>query len=165
MGSNAAKLRAMPYDSRSNLSVVAQHNAAWLSKLGVALLHWVDARRLEERFPFTRFKLVVFQFPNVASRKPIYGRNPNHVLIRRFLRSARFVPANNGRVAVTGIDSPHYDGVFAKSGAAEWVGLSSPQIYPFRMGDHPGNTHSNTQDENESALVKQDRFQTYVFDR
>ena len=70
-----------------------------LNKLGATVLHGVDARRLEERFPVTRFKLVVFQFPNVASRSPLHGRNPNHVLIRRFLRSARHMLASNGWVS------------------------------------------------------------------
>ncbi|MGD1886052.1 MAG: Rossmann-like fold-containing protein [Cohaesibacteraceae bacterium] len=164
MGSTAAMLRATTYETPSNISDVAQHNAARLSKLGAAVLHGVDARRLEERFPATRFKLVVFQFPNVASRQPLQDRNPNHVLIRRFLRSARQVLASNGRVAITAIDSPHYDGAFSMHEAAAWAGLSPPRIYPFRMGDHQGYTHSNTQDENESALVKQVMTQTYVFD-
>jgi len=165
MGSTAAMLRATTYETQSNISDVAQHNAARLSKLGVAVLHGVDARRLEERFPVTRFKLVVFQFPNVASRRPLHARNPNHVLIRRFLRSARHVLAGNGRVAITVIDSPHYDGAFSMHEAAIWAGLSPPRIYPFRMGDYPSYMHSNTQDENESALVKQDKLQTYVFDK
>lgn len=165
MGSNATMLRATTYESGRNLSCIAQRNARELNKLGVGVLHGVDASRLEERFLVTRFKLVVFQFPNVASRRPLHGRNPNHVLIRRFLRSVRHVLARDGRVAITVIDSPHYDGAFSMHEAAEWSRLSSPQIYPFRMGDHPGYTHSNTQDENESALVKQDKFQTYVFDK
>jgi len=164
MGSTAAMLKATTYETRSNISNVAKNNAARLSKLGAAVLHGVDARRLEERFPVTRFKLVVFQFPNVASRRPLHGRNPNHVLIRRFLRSARQVLASNGRVAITVIDSPHYDGTFSMHEAAAWAGLSPPRIYPFWIGDHPSYTHSNTQDENESALVRQDKLQTYVFD-
>lgn len=164
MGSTAAMLRVTTYETRSNISDVAQHNAAQLSKLGSAVLYGVDARRLEEWFPVSRFKFVVFQFPNDASRRPLHGRNPNHVLIRRFMRSARHVLASNGRVAITVIDSPHYDGAFSMHEAAAWAGLSPPRIYPFRMGAHPGYTHSNTQDENESALVRQDMLQTYVFD-
>lgn len=158
-------LRATTYETRSNISDVTQHNAARLRKRGAAVLHGVDARRLEERFLVTRFKLVVFQFPNVASRRPLHGRNPNHVLISRFLRSARLVLASNGRVAITVIDSPQYDDAFSMHDAARWARLSSPRIYPFRMGDHPSYSHSNTQDESESALVKQDKLQTHVFDK
>lgn len=165
MGSNATMLRATTCESRRNLSCIAQRNAHQLNKLGVGVLHGVDASRLEERFPVTRFKLVVFQFPNVASRKPIYGRNPNHVLIRCFLRSARNVLASSGRVAITVIDSPHRDGVFAMHDAAQSAGLSPPCIYHFRLSDHLGYDHSNTQNANESAIIARDRLQTYVFGR
>jgi hypothetical protein len=74
------------------------------------------------------------------------------------------VLASNGRVAITVIDNPHYDGAFSMHEAATWARLSPPRIYPFRMGYYPNYMHSNTLDENESALVRQDKLQTYVFD-
>lgn len=163
MGSHAAMLKATTYEGRRNLSNDAAANASKLCNLGAKVLHGIDARRLEERFPVTRFKLVAFQFPNVASRKPLYGRNANHVLVRCFLRSARQVLANDGLIAITVIDSPHYDGAFAMHDAAEWAGLTAPSIYPFCISDHPGYEHSNTQDENVSAIDARDRLQTYVF--
>ena len=109
--------------------------------------------------------LVGFQVPNVASRKPVYGRNANHMLIRGCLRSARQVLARDGQIAITVVDSAHYDGAFAMSDAAGWAGFSYPCIHPFRVSDHPGYAHSNTQNENASAIGARDRLQTYVFDR
>ena len=141
----------------------AASNAARLRRLGVLVLHGVNATRLSDHFGRTQFGLIAFKFPNVASRTPLHGRNPNYVLVRRFLRSAAASLTKNGRIAITVMDSPHYDGVFAMSDPARWAGVSEPSVHPFHFGDHPGYRHRNTEDEDQSAVSAGDKCQTYAF--
>lgn len=80
------------------------------------------------------------------------GENPNYVLVRRFLRSAVMLLSENGCIAITAVKSPHYDGVFAMSDAAEWAGVSEPRVHPFHFHNYPGYRHGNTEDDGESAV-------------
>ena len=156
---------ATTFEPRRNLSEVTAQNAARLARLGVSVLHSVDATKLSDLFARRRFALIAFQFPNVASRQPLHGRNPNYVLVRRFLRSAAMLLCENGCIAITAVDSPHYDGAFAMSDAARWAGVSEPRVHPFCFSDHPGYFHGNTEDDGESAISARDDCQTYVFSK
>ncbi|MBO6640185.1 MAG: hypothetical protein JJ920_10805 [Roseitalea sp.] len=85
--------------------------------------------------------------------------------MRRFLRSAAVLSSENGCIAITVLDSPHYDGAFAMSDAARWAGVSEPRVHPFHVDDHPGYRHGNTEDDGESAISAKDDCQTYVFSK
>ena len=158
-------LVATTFEPERKLSVVARFNAKRLRDLGVSALHGIDATKLSDHFGRTRFRLIAFQFPNVASRRPLYERNPNFVLVRRFLRSAAVSLSENGCIAITVVNSPHYDGAFAMSDAAIWAGISKPHIHPFHVDDHPGYRHGDTEDDGESAISAKDDCQTYVFSK
>ena len=158
-------LVATTFEPERKLSVVARFNAKCLRDLGASVLHGIDATMLSDHFGRTRFGLIAFQFPNVASRKPVHGRNPNYVLVRRFLRNAAVSLSENGCIAITVVDSPHYDGAFAMKDAARWAGASVPHVHPFHVDDHPGYRHSNTDDDGESAVSTKDDCQTYVFSK
>lgn len=105
----------------------------------------------------------MFQFPNAGSREPEYGRNPNFILIRDFFKSAATCVAPNGRILITAVDSPHYQGAFQLEEAAEKTGYRIIGSYPFDQESFPGYSHTNTNDD-DSALEKHDEFKTWVFD-
>ena len=158
-------LVATTFEPQRRLSVVARVNAMRLGDLGVSVLHGIDATKLSDHFGHTRFSLIAFQFPNVASRRPLHGRNPNYVLVRRFLRSAAASLSEHACIAITVVNNPHYDGAFAMSDAARWAGVSKPRVHPFHVDDHPGYCHGNTEDDGESAISAKDECQTYVFSK
>jgi alkylated DNA repair dioxygenase AlkB len=72
----------------------------------------VDATRLSDTIGKRHFRTIIFQFPNGASRDPRYGQKPNHVLVARFLKSARNHLKPSGLVIVSTVDSPFYEGAF-----------------------------------------------------
>lgn len=154
---------ATTFESASEWSDETEVNANKLLQLDCNVLDDFDACSIERRFISYRFDLIVFQFPNVASRSPLYGRNPNHVLLRRFLSSAASSITRNGMVCVTTINSPFYDGAFSVDEAAEWAGLQKPCTYAFDPDDYSIYNHVNTLDHDESALDVADDFVTYVF--
>ena len=123
----------------------------------------VDATNLSQWFGRRRFDLIVFQFPNVGSRNPRYGRNPNHILVRRFLKSAAAHLSGEGQVAIAVVNSSHYDGAFDMDGAAERNNYALPVAYPFRFSDYVGYTHVKTKDDGVGAVDESDEFVTYVF--
>lgn len=98
----------------------------------------------------------------MASRAPIYGRNPNHILARKFLRSAAKQLAADGLAIITIVDNPHYDGAFSLPAAAQFAGFGKPLVYSFKPSRFPGYRHTNTQGDS-SALVKHRNFKTWVF--
>lgn len=138
-------------------------NAGILRKRGIRVISCVDATRLSTTFDTKKFQLIVFQFPNVGSRKPIYGRNPNHVLVLRFLRSASEQVALYGCIAITVVNSSHYDGAFDMDSAAERNGFEKPIAYPFYFANYPGYQHVKTKEDGHSAIDDGDQFVTYVF--
>lgn len=158
-------LKATTFETSKQFSPIARSNAKRLRALGVCVRHSVDARKLGEAFLISRFQFIIFQFPNVASRRPLFRRNPNHVLLRCFLRSAKEVLRSDGKIAVSVIDSPHDDGAFAMAEAAQWAGLCQPAIHPFDTTDHPDYKHVNIQGDEASALGPNDQLQTYVFQK
>ena len=133
-----------------------------LRDAGVIVLHGVDATKLEEVFKGSEFDTIIFQFPNVGSRSAKYGHNPNHVLLREFLRSAKCCLKPTGKVLVSVVDHPYYEGLFKFDKAAEFAGFHKPNVLNFRPDMFPEYSHTNTNDE-ESALKEYNKFSTLVF--
>ncbi len=123
----------------------------------------VDAQKIDIQFGTAVFDLVVFQFPNVGSRQPKYGRNPNHILLRRFLKSAANATKAGRQICVTTINSPYYDGSFSIDEAARWAGLPKPFAHRFNPKRFPNYHHVNTSNQDESAIATADKFVAFVF--
>lgn len=138
-------------------------NAERLRDLGAQVLEAVDARYVASRFSGKRFQTVIFQFPNVASRDPKFGHNPNRLLLRKFLRSCRELLLSSGGVMITTVDSPHYEGAFQFEDSARETGYDVIEKARFFKKDFPGYCHQNTDDEDNSALSNHRRYVTHVF--
>lgn len=162
-GITASNLVATTYEKISDLSEEAQQNSEILKRYGVSVINGIDATRLEQYFPHQKFHTIVFQFPNAGSREPEYGRNPNYILIRDFLKSATSCLMPDGKILITAVESPHYQGAFQFEEAAEKAGYNILGSYPFDPESFPGYSHTNTNDD-DSALKKHDEFKTWVFE-
>ena len=112
-------LTATSYEPEEALSETAYDNAQKLIRLGARVRTGIDGTRLSDTFPQKHFRLIVFQFPNVASREALYGQNPNHVMVTRFLKSSRDHLARNGEIVISTVDSPFYEGAFKMHEAAQ----------------------------------------------
>lgn len=152
------------FETVRRLSPTGVGNADWLSKAGAKVLHGVDATQLDTHFGSVKFNSIIFNFPNIAKRMPVYGHNPNHNLARKFLRSAARQLLPGGQIIITLVDSPFYAGAFNLPEAARYAGLAEPNIYSFRPGQFPGYTHTNTLG-GQSALARHRSFCTWVFRR
>ena len=159
-----SSLTATSYEPEESLSETAYDNAQKLIRLGARVRTGIDGTRLTDTFPQKHFHLIIFQFPNVASREALYGQNPNHVMITRFLKSARDHLARNGEIVISTVDSPFYEGAFKMHDAAQKAGLAPPVIYDFDPARFAGYTHQNTENEG-SALENHDTFATFAFSR
>lgn len=155
-------MTATTYEKEKDLSDEARQNAAPLQRCGALVMYGVDATYLEKSFRPHEFDTIIFQFPNVGSRDAKHGHNPNHVMIRKFLRSAVPYLAPAGKILISAVDSPHYQGAFQFDDAAAFAGYTTPESYPFDPSLFPGYSHTNTNDE-ESALDEHNRFATWVF--
>ncbi len=151
------------YEYISDLSTETQANAEKLKFAGATVICGVDATKLSETFGSMRFNNIVFQFPHVGSREAIEGHNPNFILIRDFLKSASHQLESNGRVYISAVDSPHYQGAFQFDEAAAIAGFQPPELYPFEPSEFPEYNHTMT-NEGESALDNHDKFGTWVFE-
>lgn len=161
---SAGNLTATTYEKETALSDSAIENAETLRLLGVQVLHNIDATKINSSFEGKQFESIVFQFPHTGSREPIYGRNPNFILVRNFLRSAADLLSPNGLVLITAVDTPHYQGAFQFEDAAKFAGFQSPVSYLFDADDFPGYEHIMT-NEDTGALNHHDEFRTWVFQR
>ena len=127
----ASRMTVTTYEDENHLSKVGQHNALALRRLGASVVSGVDATNLEQRLFYRQFDTIVFQFPNVGSREPEEGRNPNFILVRDFLRSAAKHLRSDGQVLITAVDSAYYHGAFQLDEAAAAAGFSKPDTYSF----------------------------------
>ena len=139
-----------------------KHNAKRLAQKGVRVLHGMDATKLAQYFPRQVFQTILFQFPNVASREPIQGLNPNFVLVQRFLQSAKPHLVSGGRMIISVVDSPYYRGLFHFEEAAEQAGFPPPHVATFDPDDFPGYHHTMSHEE-ESAIDDYEHFASYIF--
>lgn len=139
-------------------------NIRALEQLGGQVKTGIDATRLSQHFYGRRFGLIVFQFPNIASRVPVYGQNANHWVVTRFLKNAIHHLSAEGDVAITTVDNPHYDGVFKMKEAARKAKYNAPDIFDFDPTDFAQYRHENTLG-GVWALARQKSFATFVFRR
>jgi len=137
-------------------------NAELLKKLGISVQCGVDATKLDQHYQGNKFSTIIFQFPHTGSRDPLYGHNPNFVLIRRFLKSAAPCLEEHGQILISAVDNPHYQGAFQFEEAAKETGYKNPETLCFEPSSFPGYTHSNTHDDG-SALDSHNKFKTWLF--
>ena len=161
---NPFRIVSTCFETESQLSDDAYKNAQKLVQLGATVETGVDATCLEEQFGKRKFTRIIFQFPNVASRRSLYGQNPNHILVTRVLKSAHSILTNSGEVIITTVDSPFYEGAFKLNEAAQKSGFQPPEIFDFDPQAFQGYCHQNTADF-DSALGTNDTFSTFVFAR
>jgi 25S rRNA (uracil2634-N3)-methyltransferase len=157
----ASSILATVYEAEEDLTDTAYDNARKLLKLGCSVKTGVDATRMSDTIKKRQFRTIIFQFPNVASRDPRYGQNPNHVLVTRFFKNAQNHLKSGGLVVISTVDSPFYEGAFKIDDAARKTGFAAPDIYTFDPKDYPGYTHQNTANE-ESATDGHTAFATFV---
>jgi hypothetical protein len=153
---------ATSFEPSKDWAPVTLRNVADLRAKNVSVYGGVDGTKIDRRFPQHYFDVIIFQFPNVGSREGIRGRTSNFILIRRFLKSARICLKENGRILITAVNSPYYEGIFHFSEAAKDAGFEVSGPVPFDPADFPGYEHCNTNDD-ESAIEDYDRFGTWVF--
>lgn len=158
-----SEIWATTFECISAWDAQTKRHASRLMRLGAQVSDEVDATKLDQTFSRNTFDVIIFQFPNVGNRKPKHGRNPNHILLRRFLRSARALVGKSGIISLTTVNSSFYDGAFAVLDAARFAKLQPPDAYPFAPSEHPGYMHTNTCHPNESAIDHADQFVTFVF--
>ncbi|AXX98056.1 class I SAM-dependent methyltransferase [Profundibacter amoris] len=158
----ASQFISTSYESENDLDDLAYQNAQSLISLGVTVKTNVDATKLKDTFGNRRFDRIIFQFPNVASRSSIYGQNPNHTLITRFIKNAKDHLKALGEIVISTVDSPYYEGAFKMDDAAKKAGYQPPEIFDFDPDQYSGYIHQNT-DNDESALESHDKFATFVF--
>ncbi len=72
-GVSPSSLLATEYEDEADLGDTAYDNAAKLLKLGAQVKTGVDATCLSKAIGPRRFRTIIFQFPNVASREALYG--------------------------------------------------------------------------------------------
>lgn len=159
---NAGKITATTYEDEREISEFTRQNAHALHAIGARVDHGVDAANLEKFFRYRQFDTIVFQFPNVGSRLPVEGRNPNFILVRDFLKSAAKILRRDGNVLITAVDSPYYHGAFHLDEVAASAGFKNPVSYPFDPSKLSGYSHTNTNDAS-SALDGHKKFCTWVF--
>jgi len=127
-----SKIVATTFEHLNSLSEETTANAKYLSEKGVVVLNGVNARKLNAAIGSNKFSTIVFQFPHTGRRHPVKGKNPNYVLVRDFLNSARGHLIQNGLVCISAVDSPHYQGAFQFEKAAASAGYYPPQgIYAY----------------------------------
>ena len=160
--SGITSMTATTFDDPRSLPADAQDNIATLKQLGASILYNIDAMKLNNFFHREDFDTIIFQFPNVGSRDPKYGHNPNHILLRRFLKSSRNLLKLDGKIIVTTVDNPHYEGAFQYDKAAQFAGLTQPERYGFDPEMFPEYSHTNTHDD-QSAISHHQNFVTLIF--
>jgi 25S rRNA (uracil2634-N3)-methyltransferase len=157
-----SRLTATTFESESTLVPNGAKNAKILRFLQAKVYHKVDATCLKESLGNTLYDCIVFQFPHTGCRMPIEAHNPNFILVKNFLLSAKRQLSQNGKILITAVDSPHYRGAFQFEKAAEISGLISPESYLFDPSKFHGYHHTMTH-ENGSSIEKHNQFRTWIF--
>lgn len=161
---NPYLLTSTSYETEIELNEYARFNQRELNILGSKTYNGIDATKLEKAFHFGGFNNIVFNFPNVASRTPKYGRNPNFIMLRKFMNSASLILPQKGKVIITLPDSSHYEGAFSPIESAGYARLTFLTTAPFSYNSFPTYLHENTQNNN-SSLVNHTKFKTYIFEK
>ena len=157
-----SKLVATTFERPNSLSDRARMNAKYLYYNGAVVLHGVNARKLDATLKRRRFSIIIFQLPHTGRRRPVEGKNPNYVLVRDFLNSAKHHLFRSGVVCISAVDNLHYQGAFQFEKAAAFAGYYPPSIYKFEPKRFKGYVHTMT-NETGSALGRHSDFKTWVF--
>lgn len=152
-------MTATTFEKEKNLPKDTVINAQHLRRRGAIVLHDVDATQLEKSIKPCHFDTIVFQFPNVGNRDPKYNHNPNHILVRKFLKNAISYLKPNGKIMITTVDNPHYHGAFQFGEAAKFAELDAPVTYPFYPTMFSEYVHTNTNDD-KSSINEHSKFIT-----
>lgn len=150
------------YEDYNDLSDIAQLNASKLRKVGINVLHNIDATKLHKTFNYSSFDTIIFQFPHSGSRDSINGLNPNYVLIHDFIISASYVLKKQGVVLITIVDSEFYNSIFRFEKLSQGLKIPLPIKYKFDPKDYPEYIHTMT-NEDESAIEEYLKFATWEF--
>ncbi|MFT4968051.1 MAG: 25S rRNA (uracil2634-N3)-methyltransferase [Candidatus Deianiraeaceae bacterium] len=145
-----------------NISTFTKRNITELINLGATVHLGIDGAQIDKIFQGYKFDNVIFQFPNTGNIQSIEGRHSNCILLRDFLSSAKPLLANNGKVIVTIVDSPYYQGAFQIEEVAKTTGYNNIEFYSFDINEYPNYIHTMTT-QNKSVLNRSDKFQTIVF--
>lgn len=109
---NPSNIIATTNEAQNEFSDLTKQNINSLQRLGVKLFCKTDATEIHKDFAGQTFQNIIFQFSNTGSREPIQGRNSNFILLRGFLKSAKQLLSYGGKVIVSIVDSPYYQGAF-----------------------------------------------------
>ena len=71
--------------------------------------------------------------------------------------------SENGCTAITVVNSPHYDGIFAMREAARWGAFQGTAFIPFTCMIIQAIVMATREDDGGSAVSVKDACQTYVF--
>jgi len=150
------------FEMEEEIDEVTRANAHKLEMQGITPHYGVNSKKLSTRFNPKSFDTIIFQFPHSGSRDPKYNRNPNFVMIRKFLKEASLILKPNGTAMITTVNSAHYEGAFQFQEAAEASEFSAPESYRFDPKVFKGYSHVNTHDD-ESGVKNHKKFTTWVF--
>lgn len=142
---------------------MTKQNISSLQKLDVKVFCKTDATEINRDFVGQNFQNIIFQFPHTGSREPIQGRNPNFILLRDFLKSAKPFLLHGGKVIVSIVDSPYYQGAFQIEEAGTEAMYKRYTIYKFNPLLFPNYIHTMA-NEDASAISKNDDLITIVFE-
>jgi hypothetical protein len=177
---NPYNIIATTNEAQNEFSDLTKQNISSLQKLGVKVFCKTDATEINRDFVGQTFDNIIFQFPHTGSREPIEGRNPNFILLRDFLKSAKPLLLHGGKVIVSIVDSPYYQGAFGLNDVFSSLCAASPSscqieeagteamykrytAYTFNPLLFPNYIHTMT-NEDESAISKNDDLITIVFE-
>ena len=146
----------------SEITDLAKENVLKLKKLDIQTLFQLDATKLHKIFNNTKFEIIIFQFPNVASRESINGYNPNYILVKDFLISASKILTKNGTIIITIVDSEYYNNIFKFEKLSKILCLPKPKKYNFNLKDYPDYEHTMSH-QDASILDNYNKFTTYEF--
>ena len=160
---NPHNIIATTNEAQNEFSDLTKQNINSLQRLGIKVFQRTDATKIYNDFAGQAFNNIIFQFPHTGSREPIDGRNPNFILFRDFLKSAKPLLLFGGKVIITVVDSPYYQGAFQFKEACRVAGYRNVTGYNFNLLHFPNYIHTMT-NEDESAISKNDKLMTVVFE-
>ncbi len=161
---NNHNIVASTLENQDELTDSAKGNAKHLKKLGVNVIHGIDATKLNHALKNIKFDKIIFQFPNVGSRELIDGQNPNYVLVKEFLEGAYINLAIDGSIIISAVDNDYYNNIFKFEELALVLGFNKPVKYKFDPKAYPNYEHTMTHQEG-SAIDQYTKFATWEFKR
>jgi 25S rRNA (uracil2634-N3)-methyltransferase len=150
------------YEHSEEISETTRSNARLLKKIGIKVMHHIDATKLKTAFNEHSFDTIIFQFPHSGSREFMIGLNSNYTLVQNFIKSARDVLKKGGVILLTIVDNEFYNNIFRLKEVAKRLSLQNPTKYEFDPKDYPEYTHTMTHKEG-SAIDSYHTFATWEF--